>query len=661
MKLNKWLYGAMALGMFAACSNDMPDNGPVISRDGDYMAVSINLPTVASTRAVNDNYDDGKPDEYKVNNGCLVIFKGEPDGEEKDAKFAAAYRLNGLDASETPDDKDETPVDNITTSYKKSVKLENLEYNENDKLYAFVMLNYIGIATVDESNSQLTVKGKDGDISADGNTFAQIFLTETKEDFHSHGAGNIETNFFMCNSPLSTAPGDLNQPNITEGFAIKTLVEINKDKIFSKREDAEKDGNSACSVNVERGLAKATINWQPTGFSDDSNVAANGKKPSFSVIGWTLDVKEPTTYIARNVEGAKWWDYNNSKANTYRFVGDAKIGTTPIQPVQNLYRTYWCYDPHYNQNIFKTGTASDGNNSADTGTGKIDWNKDNTFTDKSLPLYCYENTFDVTHQNYRNTTRAVFRATLQFEGAEKNSTFYVINDDESNIYLTKEDAESFPKTRIMEMGRLRRILEKCLAENKSYTTEDVNKIINIEFERDNNTGIRKVVDVTFNELNSENNPNGIWAKQPAFTYKTETVGEEIIQVSDDKKYIIENANAEYVITEFVNGNCYYDLRFMHFASDKSNPLFDLAPWEEKNATTTDMAYGNNENDYLGRYGMVRNNWYDVTITSVRNLGSPVVPDVEGSRGDTSDDNKEIYLAFKVNVLSWAKRTQNVEF
>ena len=74
-----------------------------------------------------------------------------------------------------------------------------------------------------------------------------------------------------------------------------------------------------------------------------------------------------------------------------------------------------------------------------------------------------------------------------------------------------------------------------------------------------------------------------------------------------------------------------------------------------------MAYGNNENDYLGRYGMVRNNWYDVTITSVRNLGSPVVPDVEGSRGDTSDDNKEIYLAFKVNVLSWAKRTQNVEF
>ena len=133
MKLNKWLYGAMALGMFAACSNDMPDNGPVISRSGDYMAVSINLPTVASTRAVNDNYDDGKPDEYKVNNGCLVIFKGEPDGEEKDAKFAAAYRLNGLDASETPDDKDETPVDNITTSYKKSVKLENLEYNENDK------------------------------------------------------------------------------------------------------------------------------------------------------------------------------------------------------------------------------------------------------------------------------------------------------------------------------------------------------------------------------------------------------------------------------------------------------------------------------------------------------------------------------------------------
>lgn len=59
--------------------------------------------------------------------------------------------------------------------------------------------------------------------------------------------------------------------------------------------------------------------------------------------------------------------------------------------------------------------------------------------------------------------------------------------------------------------------------------------------------------------------------------------------------------------------------------------------------------------------MVRNNWYDVEITSVKKLGSPVVPDVSGERGNTSDDSKEKYLAFKINVLSWAKRTQKHEF
>lgn len=92
--------------------------------------------------------------------------------------------------------------------------------------------------------------------------------------------------------------------------------------------------------------------------------------------------------------------------------------------------------------------------------------------------------------------------------------------------------------------------------------------------------------------------------------------------------------------------------------------YDYTPWTSDGAAsnTTD-AYGtapDSERDYLGRYGMVRNNWYDVNVTAFKSLGSPVVPDAKVT---TSDDNEseEKWISFQVKVLSWAKRTQDHEF
>ena len=664
MKLNKWIYGIAAVGMLAACTHDdAPDMGPVINHDGDYMAVNIKLPTVRATRAANDNFDDGTANEYKVSNGCLVIFKGD---NAESAQFAGAYNLTGLDAAAVPDDDpaDQAP-DQLTTSYRKTVKLDNLSYQEEQNLYAFVMLNYTGVAelTRDQSGNYdngITVNGMtlvraqaktETTDAVEGTTFSEAFLQITTNELNMEINGE-KTNFFMCNAPLSNVMGGTSGLSPTDNDIV-ILTEIDKTKIYPTKEEAEYSGsdgdNSACSVNVERAMAKATLDWDPVGFNNKNIASIDNNSISFEVIGWALDVEEPSSYIARNVAGAEWWDYVNDEAGgNKRFVGSDAVGTTSIQPEQSLYRTYWCYDPHYDKDIFD----------------EVEHSNPTNFVDKGKALYCRENTFNVGHQNYKNTTRAVFKVTLKFDGVDSKSNFYVLNGDESSIYTKEADVESYPRSVILESSIIDQALKDALKENESYDAKVAAELVEISFER-TEVGFREVKDVKFNDLSDRRKVSAEtaakFAKQPVL----DAPDAEGNPTYMNRNILIAQANTEYVITEYVGGDCYYDLRFMHFANDSNEYPDDLAPWkiDSQVATTVEDAYpgANAAQQWLGRYGMVRNNWYNIEVTGVSKLGSPVVPDVNGSRGDTSDDSKENYISFKVNVMSWAKRSQKHEF
>ena len=58
--------------------------------------------------------------------------------------------------------------------------------------------------------------------------------------------------------------------------------------------------------------------------------------------------------------------------------------------------------------------------------------------------------------------------------------------------------------------------------------------------------------------------------------------------------------------------------------------------------------------YLGRYGVVRNNWYELNVLSV-GIGSPTIPEDPGDL-----DEEEAYMNVQINILSWAKRSQDVD-
>lgn len=58
----------------------------------------------------------------------------------------------------------------------------------------------------------------------------------------------------------------------------------------------------------------------------------------------------------------------------------------------------------------------------------------------------------------------------------------------------------------------------------------------------------------------------------------------------------------------------------------------------------------------GRYGVVRNTWYQLTVNKISRPGEPEIPDTP----NIPDDQQEAYINVQVNILSWAVRQNNVD-
>ena len=67
---------------------------------------------------------------------------------------------------------------------------------------------------------------------------------------------------------------------------------------------------------------------------------------------------------------------------------------------------------------------------------------------------------------------------------------------------------------------------------------------------------------------------------------------------------------------------------------------------------------------LGRYGVVRNNWYHLDLQSVSGPGTPWIPDPSDPDNptppDTDDDEADAYLSVKITINPWTYWTQGVD-
>lgn len=107
------------------------------------------------------------------------------------------------------------------------------------------------------------------------------------------------------------------------------------------------------------------------------------------------------------------------------------------------------------------------------------------------------------------------------------------------------------------------------------------------------------------------------------------------------------------IMKYKDGIAYYPINIKHFGDD-------LTPWVKDATTMNDNPYGSpvDNNKYLGRFGVLRNNWYNITVNSIKNVGSAVVPEIDVDKDNSYGDKPENYISVRINVLSWAKRNQS---
>lgn len=406
--------------------------------------------------------------------------------------------------------------------------------------------------------------------------------------------------FMMVNSPLSQVPGGVSEP---KSVTLLKYPSFDQTKIKSNKQDALLD--PAATIYVERVHAKVTLT---EGQSMTSPSTALG---TMDVLGWALDNTNKSTYLMRNAKASDaWWAYKSTKTGTpapeYRFIEDDPVAA-------DLYRTYWCTDPNYN------AAYSAANFNTITSVA------DNIKEGKSDPQYCLENTFDTDHQTEQNTTAVIVKA--QFN---KGEDFYVRNSNINTIYNAAG-----------AQGVVKGMLMSWLEANKATYIKDGDitgsNITSVTLTPDAD----KKVTATAIELDD---CSGVieWADNQSATTLEAAMNTQLTEI-----------NKTLNMTFYEDGVAYYRLLIKHFGDVDT-------PWAEADKSGADsypdVAGGaTGENQWLGRYGMVRNNWYDLTVTGARELGSPTIPEVTNTYDDDVNN-----LAVTINILSWAKRTQNVE-
>lgn len=223
------------------------------------------------------------------------------------------------------------------------------------------------------------------------------------------------------------------------------------------------------------------------------------------------------------------------------------------------------------------------------------------------PKYCLENTFSLGHMYQNQTTRVILKAKYVPKGLTEGETFYMI--DGRSGYLKEADLKTQIQSAIQTAGYKYTDFDVTLGGLKAagkhvVTATDITQV----------SGSQEVNEEFINKVNAQ------------------------LGLTGDKK-----------ISTYDKGVSYYIARIKHFGDA-------LTPWNAGEPT-----YGTGEEakkKYLGRYGVVRNNWYELTVNKVTNPGSPDVPTVNPDEPD--DEGNKYYINCSVRILSWAKRTQNLD-
>lgn len=392
-----------------------------------------------------------------------------------------------------------------------------------------------------------------------------------------------------------------NAPKYVAG-APETLVEIKN--IYASKQQAE--NSTATTVYVERGLAKVSL----ASGSEKKHVditEGNYKDDKVDITGWTLDVTNTKTYPVHVTEGlwADTWKATTTPAAT----NDATMERFHDTKLTEFPRVYWGLDPNYSKDF---ATVADCENEFNLVANQTDLSKAfKTGEDAKKPQYCLENTFDIDHMVQGQTTRVLFSAKYTPAGLSDGETFYKMGN--SSQLWNADNVVAQIKAKAMEV----------------FNETDPDKVEVILTGTDlAKAGTHLITKANVKHGTAEIEDADITAINTKLGFKEAKGTDPMVGLST-----------------YVDGVSYYIARVKHFGDY-------LTKWEAGNDT-----YNSNNANWLGRYGVLRNNWYELSVNNVSGPGYPDVPKVNPK--DPDDENWQ-YINVSVKILSWAKRSQKVD-
>lgn len=404
-----------------------------------------------------------------------------------------------------------------------------------------------------------------------------------------------DNGFFMANAPKYVAG------------APETLVNIKK--IYASKQEAE--NSAATTVYVERGLAKVSL---ATGSDDKHVVIKDGNYAGdhVDITGWTLDVTNKKTFPVHVTEGDGLWADTWKATTTPAATNGATMDRFHDTKLTEFPRVYWGLDPNYSTDFTKVATCEGEFNLV---ANQTDLSKAfKTKEEAKKPQYCLENTFDIEHMVQGQTTRVLFSAKYTPAGFSDGETFYKMGNS-SQLWNA----------------------DKVVAQIKAKAMEVLSEA--------DETKVKVTLDASTNDLTKA----GVHLVAAANVTHVGGAALEEVEVDNiNKKLGFKKAtatDAEVGLSTFKSGVSYYVARVKHFGDY-------LTKWEAGNDT-----YHSNNANWLGRYGVLRNNWYELSVNSVSGPGHPDVPKVNPT---DPDDENEQYINVEVKILDWAKRSQKVD-
>ena len=365
--------------------------------------------------------------------------------------------------------------------------------------------------------------------------------------------------------------------------------------VYKDKEEAAA-GAAFNPIYVERAAAKVVVNIN-NGASNDNTLTIDGTKYPH--------------YDGATVKFTNWTLQNTNKT------------FLPIRKV-NDFSTWYGFTVGKNARFISTGDIS-----GNSGKRRIYWAMDDNYTKKNDEInsnifynlkpdpttaigayeYCPENTTTAGNMTDDKLTSVLLKSTFKPKGATAESNFFMIGDidavysetefvDWATKVLAKSDDPDVP------LGEGENItLNPSLPSEGIEATDKVGLLKLLVIPGDTGTG--GIQDERISALLTAAN-NSIKFYKGGVTY-------------------------------------YYATAIKHFGDDTPAP--------DNGVTYT-------EKDHLGRFGVVRNTWYEITINSVSGPGEPTIPEIP----TTPPDKKQSYIncEININILSWAKRSQGVE-